>query len=181
MQRPEVPEREDRRLAVIAAPANENTVICGVDGSLDSLHALRAARALAERLGARLVVAHVTNPIEATIVHAEVFAGGKLGNVPVSATQREVEQKAAEAILEQTMADAGAQQAERRVLSGKPADSLAALAEEEGAALIVVGSRGRGGFKTLLLGSVSNGLIAIARCPIVVVPPRVAEMDESEP
>ena len=76
MQRPEVPEREDRRLAVIAAPANENTVICGFDGFLDSLHALRSARALAERLGARIVVAHVTNPIEATIVHAEVFADG---------------------------------------------------------------------------------------------------------
>jgi nucleotide-binding universal stress UspA family protein len=69
------------------------------------------------------------------------------------------------------MADAGALDAERRVLSGKPADTLAALADEEGAALIVVGSRGHGGFKTLLLGSVSNGLIAIARCPIVVVPP----------
>jgi nucleotide-binding universal stress UspA family protein len=150
---------------------NEKTVICGIDGSLDSVYALRSARVLAVGLGARLLVAHVTNPIEATIVHAEISAGGQWGRVPVSVPQSEVEQQAGDAVLERTMADAGALDAERRVLSGKPADTLAALADEEGAALIVVGSRGHGGFKTLLLGSVSNGLIAIARCPIVVVPP----------
>jgi nucleotide-binding universal stress UspA family protein len=98
----------------------------------------------------------------------------------MSVTQSEVEQQAAEAILERTMADAGALQAERRLLSGEPADSLAALADEEGAALIVAGSRGHGGFKTLLLGSVSNALIAIARCPIVVVPPGAQTLGGSD-
>ena len=163
-------------------PSHDNgeTVICGVDGSLDSLHALRAARVLAESLGARLVVAHVTNPIDATIVHAELSAGGDLARVPMSVTQSEVEQQAAEFILERTMVGAGALQAERRVLSGKPADSLAALADKEEAGLIVVGSRGHGGLKTVLLGSVSNGLIAIARCPIVVVPPGAAQIDDSD-
>lgn len=147
------------------------TLVCGVDGSPDSLHALRAAGDLAESLQARLIVAHVTDPIQATITHAELSAGGNLGRVPMSVSQTEVEQQAAEAILEQAIADSGVANTERRVLSGRPADSLAALAEREGAAFIVVGSRGRGGFKTLLLGSVSNGLIAIGRCPILVVPP----------
>jgi nucleotide-binding universal stress UspA family protein len=147
------------------------TVVCGVDGSRDSLHALRAAGDLAESLRARLIVAHVTDPIQATITHAELSAGGNLGRVPMSVSQTEVEQQAAEAILERAIADAGVANAEQRVLAGGPADSLAALAEREGAAFIVVGSRGHGGVKTLLLGSVSNGLIAIARCPILVVPP----------
>jgi nucleotide-binding universal stress UspA family protein len=150
-------------------------VICGIDGSLDSIFALGAARVLAEELGARLVAAHVIDPIQASIVYDELSKRGSLGGTPMPATQDNVEQQAGEAILEQAMADAGALQAERRLLSGKPADSLAALADEERAALIFVGSRGRGGLKTLLLGSVSNGLIAIARCPVVVVPPGAQE------
>jgi nucleotide-binding universal stress UspA family protein len=150
---------------------NEKTVICGIDGSFDSVHALRYARVLAESLRARLVVAHVTDPIQATIIHGEFSVGGNLRHVPMSVPQSEIEQEAGEAVLERTMADADVRHAERRIRSGNPADSLAALADEEGAALIVVGSRGHGGFKTLVLGSVSNDLIATARCPIVVVPP----------
>jgi nucleotide-binding universal stress UspA family protein len=159
---------------------DEKIVVCGVDGSIDSVSALRSAGLLAEGLGARLVVAHVIDPIQATIVHAELSAGGSLGRAPMPVTQAEVEQQAGEAILKQAIAEAGAPEAERRILSGKPADSLAALADDEGAALIVVGSRGRGGFKTLLLGSVSNGLIAVARCPIVVVSPGVQDVRSRE-
>ena len=150
---------------------SEPTVICGVDGSDDSVHALLAARELTARLRARLVVAHVTDPIQASIVHAEFSAGGNLGRVPMSVPQTEIEREAGEAIIDRVIANAGALEAERRVLSGRPSDSLAALAAKEGAALIVVGSRGRGGFKTLVLGSVSNGLIGVAKCPVVVVPP----------
>jgi nucleotide-binding universal stress UspA family protein len=37
--------------------------------------------------------------------------------------------------------------------------------------LIIVGSRGRGAFKAAFLGSVSNELIGVVRCPVLVVPP----------
>ncbi|MGH3062673.1 MAG: universal stress protein, partial [Gaiellaceae bacterium] len=40
--------------------------------------------------------------------------------------------------------------------------------------LIVVGSRGRGAFKAAFLGSVSNSLFGVARCPVLIVPPGAA-------
>ena len=57
---------------------------------------------------------------------------------------------------------------------GFPADRLADLADEEAAELVVVGSRGGGPLKAAFLGSVSTDLIAVARCPVLVVPPAAA-------
>jgi nucleotide-binding universal stress UspA family protein len=148
----------------------QETIICGVDGSADSLQALRTAGTLAERLGARLVVAHVAHPT----IHPRVGTAGGFGRMPVSATLAEFEREAAEAIIESATLEAGVKDAERRPRAGDPAESLADLSDEEDAALIVVGSRGRGAFKAAFLGSVSNSLIGITRCPVLVVPPGAA-------
>jgi nucleotide-binding universal stress UspA family protein len=53
-------------------------------------------------------------------------------------------------------------------------DRLAVVAHEKDAELIVVGSRGRGPFKSAFLGSVSNTLVGIVRCPVLIVPRRIA-------
>jgi nucleotide-binding universal stress UspA family protein len=68
----------------------------------------------------------------------------------------------------------GLEEADRRVIVGHAAEGLADLADEEGAEMIVVGSRGRGAFKAAFLGSVSTNLIGVARCPVLVVPPGAA-------
>lgn len=70
----------------------------------------------------------------------------------------------------------GPPDADHRVGVGLPADELAAIADEEGAELIVVGSRGRGTLKTALFGSVSGRLAEIARCPVVIVPSSAGEV-----
>jgi nucleotide-binding universal stress UspA family protein len=57
---------------------------------------------------------------------------------------------------------------ERRVIQGPPAPTL--LAEAARCDLVVVGTRGLGGFQSLLLGSVSHQLVNHAQCPVVVVP-----------
>jgi nucleotide-binding universal stress UspA family protein len=56
---------------------------------------------------------------------------------------------------------------ETRLLEGSPADGL--VAESRDADLVVVGTRGRGGFSSLLLGSVSAEVAHHARCPVVLV------------
>ena len=57
----------------------------------------------------------------------------------------------------------------RTVRRGRAADTL--IVAGESAAMLVVGSRGRGGFRGLLLGSVSQQIVHHAACPVVIVRP----------
>ena len=153
----------------------QDSIICGVDGSSDSLHALRTAAKLARRLDVRLVAAHVADPIGATFAYTGAGAAARMGRAPALLPDPAAGREAAEAILTRSIVAAGVEDAERRALSGNPAESLADLGDEEDAIFIVVGSRGRGAFKAAFLGSVSNSLIGVARCPVLIVPPGAAQ------
>jgi nucleotide-binding universal stress UspA family protein len=148
------------------------SIVCGVDGSPDSHAALQRADRLARQLNLRLVVAHVAEPAYVPYAAAAPF-GGTAGR---HALMEEVESQheVAERLLEQVVAAAGAD-ADRRAAVGVPAERLAEIADEVDAELIVVGSRGRGAFKAAFLGSVSNALVGVARCPVLIVPPGATE------
>jgi nucleotide-binding universal stress UspA family protein len=147
----------------------DTSIVCGVDGSPDSQTAIGVAARLAERLGARLVLAHV---VEAALVpYAAIGGAGGIAPRPMIPLLPEEQEEAGARLLERIAVAVGLGDAEQRVALGLPAERLADLADDEGAELIVVGSRGRGRFKAAFLGSVSNSLVGIARCPVLIVPP----------
>ena len=136
-------------------------IVAGVDGSESSAAALRWAADEADRRDLDLhVVACWSYP-------AMPFA---LYQLPISGEQFEADARnAAETELEKELgADRAGLDVEVEVIEG-PA-SLRLLEFDRVAAMIVVGSRGRGGFAGLLLGSVSQHLAEHARCPVVIVP-----------
>jgi len=64
---------------------------------------------------------------------------------------------------------AGSSVAQTHLRVGNPDEEIVALGEELGAGLIVVGSRGRGGIRRALMGSVSDSVVRHAHCPVLVV------------
>jgi nucleotide-binding universal stress UspA family protein len=152
----------------------ERSIVCGVDGSEDSKAALAVASDLADRLGARLVLANVVEYSHAPYATVGPRGPGVVPQAPLRDVLGE-QLQAAHGLVERMAEEANLETAERRVVPGFAAERLADLADEEDAELIVVGSRGRGAFRAAFLGSVSTSLVGIARCPVVVVPPGARE------
>ncbi|HEY8546966.1 MAG TPA: universal stress protein, partial [Acidimicrobiales bacterium] len=141
------------------ADAGPERVVVGVDGSPVAQRALRWAIDEARARGARLDVVHAWS---APVV------GGPFAIVAFEPTLAE---QAANEIVDRALAaeDTTGVDVQRGVTCGAAAPAL--LAAAQGAGLVVVGSRGRGGFQRLLLGSVSQQVAQHAPGPVVVVPP----------
>ena len=71
--------------------------------------------------------------------------------------------------LVKRLEDAGSLSAQAHLSEGVPAAEIVALGEEIGAGLIVVGSRGLGGVRRALMGSVSNAVTRQAHCAVLVM------------
>ena len=144
------------------------SIVCGVDGSTNSAVAITVAARMAERLGLRLVLAHVVEYVDPPYA-----AAGAVSASRATLTTLDDQVRAGERLLTQMAEQGGVEQAEQRVVPGFAGERLADLADDEEAELLVVGSRGRGALKAALLGSVSTNLISVARVPVLVVPPGV--------
>lgn len=145
------------------------TIVVGVDGSAGSAAALEFAAREAGLRGARLRVvgAWEVSPV----VVASVMAGREF--------YEEFKKNAVSFVDEAVDRVAELQpsvECEGRVVEGQPGNVL--LDEAERANLLVVGSRGLGGFRGLLLGSVSRQVIHHAPCPVVVVPSAKTSIDK---
>jgi nucleotide-binding universal stress UspA family protein len=123
------------------------TIVCGLDTSSAADPVADTARWLANRLQARLVLVHV---VEEPMAEAEELLTSF--RVRLGLGDRD----------------------DVRLLEGSPEERLREAVDEDGADLLVVGSRGRGALQSAVFGSVSRSLVTSARCPVVVVPPSLS-------
>ena len=138
------------------------TIVVGVDGSPGSVAALRVAIDEARARGAEIKAVNAW--------HVTVAAyGSGIAPIPVDVSNfEEIGKAALDSALEKVAADAAGVTIEPVVREGQAAEVL--VAEAKDADLLVVGSRGLGGFRGLLLGSVSQQCSHFAHCPIMIVP-----------
>ncbi|HEV8480018.1 MAG TPA: universal stress protein [Candidatus Eisenbacteria bacterium] len=137
-------------------------VLVGIDGSPASWEALQTLRSL-------------STPQEVLLVHAvdpslPIVAAGAEVFVSAAPDLEKVLRERGEALLARATgcAPKGAP-VTRHLLMGSPADVLLRVAEREQVELVVVGARGLGRVRELLLGSVSHRVIYHATCPVMVV------------
>ena len=139
-----------------AAPDPGAPVLLGVDGSPASEAATALAFEEASRRGVGLVALHVWSDV---------------GVFPILGMDWHDREKEGQEILAERLAGWQEQypdvHVERKLFCDKPSHWL--LQESERAQLVVVGSRGRGGFPGMLLGSVSSAVAQSARVPVLVV------------
>jgi nucleotide-binding universal stress UspA family protein len=149
-------------------------VVVGVDGSAGAKEALRWALAEARlrRSPVRAVHAWMFGYIGGN-VEGYPYWDGSLGSYTSIGVDLSDLHRAAEDLLERALADvaeeSGDIEIERRVVQGAAAEVLVGAASSGD--LLVVGSRGHGGFAGLLLGSVSQQCVHHATCPVVIVHP----------
>jgi nucleotide-binding universal stress UspA family protein len=138
------------------------TIVVGVDGSESARQAARFALEEARIRNARLRLVSVWH------IPLAVYAS-PLAPPALSGLNQDLEALARDAI-EATVADLGSAKGveiDRVVRQGQPAAIL--VEEAANADLLVVGSRGLGGFRGLLLGSVSQQCAEHASCPVVIL------------
>ena len=139
-------------------------VVVGIDGSDTSRRAARWAAHEARLRGARLEIVSAWDVPFYGYAHlgsVTAISGDIVKGLIENAEERLTE------VLREAQVEAGGIELETIAAEGQPAKVL--LQISEGADLLVVGSRGSGGFHELLLGSVSQQCAQHASCPVVIV------------
>jgi nucleotide-binding universal stress UspA family protein len=134
------------------------TIVIGLDGSDGAKQALPFAVELARRDDAKIVLAHVEEDIAGK--------GGGPIHFDEGEIQAEIKHQAED--LSRDGIETSVRMA--NVFVGGPAPAIAKIADESGADLIVVGTRGQSAIVGVVLGSVAQRLLHLAHQPVLVVP-----------
>lgn len=161
-------------VTAVTLPADEGTamaqgrkqrIVVGIDGSEGSRAAFRWSIAEA---GFRLCTVEVVTAYLPTYVPA----APDFGYVPLDPIDLVDEvRKMQDELVGEVLTGCGSPDVriEQRLIKGRAADTM--IEASANAALLVVGNRGRGGFRGLLLGSVSHQIAQHAICPVVIIRP----------
>ncbi|HXL88918.1 MAG TPA: universal stress protein [Streptosporangiaceae bacterium] len=154
-------EIEEQQMSV-QEYGKDRRIVAGIDGSAPSLGALAWAIGQAGLTGAA---------VDAVAAWHYPVATGGYGWTPVGVGAeydfRELTEKILADAISNTLVPGGDVRVRAHVVEGNPAQVL--IDASDGADLLVVGSRGHGGFTEALLGSVSQHCVQHARCPVVVL------------
>ena len=139
-------------------------IVVGVDGSDGAARALEWCRDHAPALDAEVVVVHAFSLAAFTVVPTY--------DVPSMAeVAAQTREELARLLATEWTAVLKGIPHRAELVEGPASRVLMDIAEKERAQLLVVGSRGRGGFAELVLGSVSHQLVHHSKVPVLVVPP----------
>jgi nucleotide-binding universal stress UspA family protein len=143
-------------------------IVC-VDGSEPATRAAAAGLALVG--GApRVLVVCVAEEADPMLATGSGFAGPVMSREELELLDDNA-QNLALGIAEDAITALGIANAEARVVRGDPGRALCTIAVDVGARGLVMGTRGRGGIKRALLGSLSDYVLRNAPCPVVVTGP----------
>ncbi len=145
-------------------PWAPNLIMVAIDGSEQSMRAANVGVAIARQSGAKLHLVTVVRPPEGW--------WGIVGAPPPAESLGNALSDAQRAVIEKTIESLDLSEVENETFEevGDPANQLAALAESHEADLMVIGQRGAGLVERLMVGSVADRLVHIAKVPIMVVP-----------
>ncbi len=134
------------------------TILLATDGSKEAELAAMTAADLAKSTNSELHVVHVGGFLPTILAQTE-------------AEPAQLEREARELLDEQVkrIEGAGGTVKEAHLRLGRADEEIVDVADGLGAGLIVMGSRGHGGVRRALMGSVSDSVVRHAHCPVLVV------------
>lgn len=149
-------------------------ILIPTDGSKLSSQSANKGVTFARQIGAEIVALHVTQPFAATVGFDGMAAAYAITDEDYDKTAELQARKYVQAVLDR--ADTAGVKAKAKFVSNfNVADGLVQAAEEENCDLIFIGSHGRSGLSRLLLGSVTNKVLSLAKTAVLVY--RVKECD----
>jgi nucleotide-binding universal stress UspA family protein len=149
-------------------------ILLATDGSSEAELATRTAVDLGKQTNSELHVIHVLDIVPTALLYPEVAdpEGVELPDpILVEDIERHAEQRGREMLDAEVerVRSAGGTVAQAHLKMGDAAREIVHLAEDIEAGLVVMGSRGRGGIRRTLMGSVSDTVVRHAHCPVLVV------------
>jgi nucleotide-binding universal stress UspA family protein len=149
-------------------------VLLATDGSEEASSATEAAVEICEKTGSEMHVVHVYGvaPIYPLYPEATDPGGVELEDPVLQEELENLSEQRAREVLDaavEKVRSAGSTVAQAHLREGGVPHEIVALAEDLGVGLIVLGSRGHGGIRRALMGSVSDSVVRHAHCPVLVV------------
>src|SRR5262245_30465697 len=143
----------------------KNILVCA-DGSEQAMEAAKAATELAKKFGSSIRIVNIFDIIASVAPYMGVWDLA-VGEDTITKYAQEAQQTSAKRTGE--IFHKEDLPFEVSLDWGRPADKIIEIAKDNNSDLIVMGSRGLGGIKSLLLGSVSDNVLHHAHCPVLII------------